>query len=154
MNTPKMSLLLILAFLIISAPIQAQAQNAKSETPEPKEASPRYAFDDVDCNYWDTSQSVLDFASIESKPDEKIFIITRRGTGERSATLSKYRMLAPKNYLTKNRWVAESRVVAAEAEPVKGPGLVEIYLGSRLYIVFKMKRNRHFGQGPLCKIDF
>lgn len=154
MTNPRIFILAVLVFLVISAPIEAQAQAAKSENPDLKVASPRYVFDDVDCNYWDTFQSVLDFASIESKSDEKIFIITRRGTGERSATLSKYRLLAPKNYLNKNRWVPESRIVAAEAEPVKGPGLVEIYLGSRLYIVFKMKRHQHFGQGPLCKISF
>jgi hypothetical protein len=35
---------------------------------------------------------------------------------------------------------------------VRGPGRVEVYVGGDLLVVFNMKRNQHFGQGPRCRI--
>jgi hypothetical protein len=113
-----------------------------------------YVVDNVDCNDEERSKELLDYASIEAKKDEVFFIIAHLGSGESSRNLIKRRLFAPKDYLMKTRGVSEDRIIVAEGERVKGLGHVKVYIGSKLFILFKMKRYRDFGQGPLCKIAF
>lgn len=114
----------------------------------------RYVVADVDCNDDEHAKAILDDAGIEAKIDETIFIIARLGTGESSRTLSRRRLYAPMHYLIETRGISKDKIVPAEGERVKGPGRVEIYVGGKLFALFKMKRHRDFGQGPLCRISF
>jgi hypothetical protein len=114
----------------------------------------RYVVAGVDCNDDEHAKAILDHASIDAKKDETIFIIPRLGTGESSRSLSRRRLYAPRHYLMGTRGIPENRIIIAEGERVKGLGHVEVYLGGKLFALFKMKRHRDFGQGPLCKIIF
>jgi hypothetical protein len=115
----------------------------------------RFVAENVDCNSEEHVKAILDFASIERKKDETtIFIIARLGTGESSRRLNQRRLYAPTQYFIETRGIPETKIVAAEGARVKGPGLVEIYVGGKLYAVFKMKRHRDFSQGPHCRIAY
>ena len=125
-----------------------------STTPAQKGEEAHYVVAGVDCNDDEQTKAILDHASIDAQKDERIFIIARLGTGESSRSLSRRRLHAPRHYVMKTRGIPENRIIVPEAGRVKGLGQVEVYLGGKLFALFKMKRNRDFGQGPLCKIIF
>jgi hypothetical protein len=108
----------------------------------------------VDCHAEESVKSLLDQAAITAGGDKSMIIIARLGDGESSRGLSRRRLSAPSMYLVGVRGVPEDRVITAEGGRVRGPGQVEVYVGGELLVVFKMKRNRDFGQGPRCKIAF
>jgi hypothetical protein len=148
-------------FRYIKAPIllatiigSFSAMSANAYAQQSEEHPTPYVVDNVDCNDEERAKELLDYASIAAKQDELFFIIARLGTGESYRDLIRRRLFAPKDYLMKTRGVSENRIIVAEGERVKGLGHVEIYIGSKLFILFKMKRHRDFGQGPLCKIVF
>jgi hypothetical protein len=122
---------------------RASVQN--NQSPEP------YVVTGVDCSDEEHVKSLLDHAAITAGGDKTITIIARLGAGESSRKLIRRRLNAPVNYLVENRGVSKSRIVTAEGERLRRLGHVEIYVGGNLFITFRMKRGRDFGQGARCK---
>jgi hypothetical protein len=99
----------------------------------------------VDCHDEEHTKALLDDAAINAGKDKTIILIARLGTGERSRKLNRLRLLIARGYLMENRGVPKDRVITAEGERVRGLGHVEIYVGGRLHVLFKMNRNKGFG---------
>ena len=95
-----------------------------------------------DCG--EQTKALLDEAVITEGKDKLFIFITRLGTGERSRNLVRARLYAPSSYLIESRGIPKSRVITAEGERVRGIGHVELYVGGKLWIIFKMERNKHF----------
>jgi hypothetical protein len=130
----------------VSLSSHAQAQDEQPSGP--------YVAAGVDCNAEEHAKSLLDHAALNAGEDKSLIIVARLGRGESSRNLIRRRLSAPSKYLVDTRGVSKSRVITAEGERVRGPGQVEVYVGGELRIIFKMKQNRDFGQGPRCKIAF
>lgn len=102
----------------------------------------------VDCYDEEHTKALLDYAVIEAGKDKTIILIARLGTGEHSRKLIWLRLRIASEYLMETRGVSKDRVVTAEGERVRDLGHVEIYVGGRLHVLFKMKRNKGFGGCP------
>jgi hypothetical protein len=95
-----------------------------------------------DCGEY--TKALLDEAVVTEGKDKSFIFITRLGTGERSRKLVRARLYAPSSYLVESRGIPKSRVITAEGERVRGLGHVELYVGGKLWIIFKMERNKNF----------
>jgi hypothetical protein len=107
-----------------------------------------YVVEGVDCNDEEHVKALLDDAAITAGQDKTIIIIARLGTREPSRKLIQARLLIVSNYLIETRGVPKNRIISAEGERVRGLGDVEIYVGGRLHVLFRMKRNKGFGGCP------
>lgn len=90
----------------------------------------------------------LDFVAIaagESGKDQTIIIIARLGSGESARSLNRRRLRQVADYV--NRRVSRDRIITAEGERVRGLGQLEFYVGGKLNIIFKVKRNRDLVKG-------
>jgi hypothetical protein len=139
---------ILLAALLVVTPFLGAGGSAQSKV------GPPFMVEDVDCNSEEHVKAILDFAYIEQKKDETIFLIAHLGTGEPSRELIKDRLYAPRQYLLEYRKAPADKVVAAAGERVRGPGQVELYVNGKLYAVFKMKRHRTFTQNRYCKVIY
>lgn len=108
---------------------------------------PPHILSGVDCNSVETVKALLDETAISAGKDSTIFIIARLGTGEHSRKFTRHRLFITSDYLIASRGVSKDKVITAEGERVRGFGLVEVYVGGKLFVIFKMKRNRSFGDG-------
>lgn len=109
---------------------------------------PPYVVDGVDCRYVEHIKALLDFAAIAAGNESTIILIARLGDGERSRKLSQGRLNILSDYLIETRKLSQNRVVTAQGERVSGMGQVEVYVGGKLYILFKMKRNLIISSSP------
>lgn len=82
-------------------------------------------------------------ANILRSSDERLFVIARLGTGERSRDFNRRRLHNVRTYFTES-WptLGPKRIVFAEGERVEGDGRVEFYIGSRLFQISLVKRGR------------
>ena len=90
----------------------------------------------------------LDFVAVaaqEAGKDQTVIIIARLGSGESSRGLSRSRLKQVADYL--NRRLARERIIPVEGVRVKGLGQLEFYVGGKLNIVFKVRRNRDLVRG-------
>ena len=90
----------------------------------------------------------LDFVAIaaeEAGRDETVIIISRLGSGESVRSLSRRRLKQVADYL--NRRLARERIISAEGARVKGLGQLEFYVGGKLNIIFKVRRNGDLVRG-------
>jgi hypothetical protein len=49
--------------------------------------------------------------------------------------------------MVENRGFSREKIVMAEGERVSGLGQVDVYVGGKPYVVFKVKRNKDFAKG-------
>ena len=131
-----------IAFITCGLMLSGHAYAQSDQPPEP------YVVVGVDCNDEEYVKALLDDAAITAGKDKTIIIIARLGTGERSRKYIRHRLLIASAYLRGERGVPENRIITAEGERVRGLGQVEIYVGGRLHVLFKMKRNKGFGGCP------
>ncbi len=66
---------------------------------------------------------------------ERIFVIARRGQGERSNLINRRRLQSVREQLIQIRGIPSERIVFAEGDPSSGVGQVEFYVGSKLIFV-------------------
>ena len=91
----------------------------------------------------EVNSAVLDALTQEFRANgERIFVITRLGRGETSATLNRARLEHAGFYLLNQRSLDPARVTFAVGERVKEEGRLEFYLGSRLALVSLAKRGK------------
>jgi len=133
----KAGLAILFCALLLSG--HALAQDRKASNPyilgEPG------GIDGINC---ETTKSYMDNAVIEAGEDKSIIIIARLGSGEGSSKVVRRRLYTLNGYLVETRGVSKERVITAEGERVRGLGQVEVYVGGKLFIIFKMKRNGDF----------
>jgi hypothetical protein len=117
----------------LSGPIFAQTTNV---------TEPRFVAGDNN----ETTKAELDLLAQTARrhSDHLIFIIARLGNGERSRRLNRRRLHAIRDFLKQERFIPEQRLIAAEGEPMRGLGRVEVYLGGKLFMVFTLPRNKFF----------
>ncbi|HKO96599.1 MAG TPA: signal peptidase I [Pyrinomonadaceae bacterium] len=84
-------------------------------------------------------------AADEAGRDETVIIVSRLGNGENARSLNRRRLKQVADYL--NRRLARERIISAEGARVKGLGQLEFYVGGKLNIVFKVRRNKDLVRG-------
>jgi hypothetical protein len=130
-----------LALIVCGLPTgPAAAQNAQS--PEPYIVGGSRGLDGTKLE--ETTSHYLDLIAKSAARDKSIIMVARLGDGESSRGIIRRRLSALRDYFVNTRRIAESSVIAAEGERVRGLGQVEVYVGGRLFVVFRMRRNRDF----------
>ena len=92
----------------------------------------------------ETTSHYLDLIAKSAGEEKSIIMVARLGDGESSRRIIRRRLSALRDYFVNTRRIAESSVVTAEGERVRGLGQVEVYVGGKLLVVFRMRRNRDF----------
>ena len=91
----------------------------------------------------------LDFVAVADKDtaanDQPIIIVARLGGRENARGLNRRRLHQVAGYLS--RRVSKGKVITAEGERVSGLGRLEFYVGGRLNLVLKIRRNRDLVKG-------
>ena len=104
----------------------------------------------VDGSYYESTLTYLETLARTAREnqDALIFVIARLGSGESSRRLNRRRLFAVRDFLKEERFIPAQRVIAAEGEPARGVGRVEVYIGGKLFMVFTLPRNKFFaGEG-------
>ena len=84
-----------------------------------------------------------DFIGEAERTGERIFVISRLGSGETSRYLTHRRLYNARTYIIPR--LNTGNAVFAEGEQVNGEGRVEFYLGSKLALIVSINRG-----GDLC----
>ncbi|MCA1624339.1 MAG: hypothetical protein LC768_12070 [Acidobacteria bacterium] len=91
--------------------------------------------------YCELNSAYLDvLVNEQKKSGERIFVISRLGKGERTS-LNDARLTGVKNYLVEKAAIEKERVVFAEGDRTNGVGILEFYLGSKLFLVIEKSQN-------------
>ena len=112
----------------------------------------------VDGGYCESAKSDFDLiAEVANGKGSNVIVIARLGKGEYARSVNRLRLSQVRDWLQSVRGYSPERVVTAEGERSRGLGQVEVYVGGRPFITYRMKRNRDFfrgnhgcqGSGPL-----
>jgi len=88
------------------------------------------------------SSREIDRMAVEVKHSrERLFVIVRLGTGEKSRRVNRARLHNTQQYLSGKSFDPQTTVFA-EGERVEGEGRIEFYLGGSLRLVTLAKRNQ------------
>lgn len=98
----------------------------------------------VDGSNCDTTKAAFDHIAQTAGSDETIIVIGRLGRGETSRELVRRRLRNLEEFIYFTRGIPKDRVVKAEGEQVDGLGQVDVYIKGKLFMVFRLKRNRDF----------
>lgn len=84
------------------------------------------------------------------KEGEIVVLIARLARGESRRKLNHRRLQVVHSYLdvTRTAPIPEQNVVTAEGHPMRGHGRIEVYLRSKLIMVFTFGRNQNFAPEP------
>lgn len=74
--------------------------------------------------------------------NERLFVISRPGTGETKTRIAQYRLANAKSFMLESRNFNRQTSVFAEGEPVEGEGRIEFYIGNRLWLIILAQRNK------------
>jgi hypothetical protein len=88
---------------------------------------------------------IANSGAVAQTTNERMFVVTRLGTGETSHRLSQRRLADIKAEYGDN--FRNGKIVLTEGARVRGLGRVEFYLGSKLYWVTLLPRNADFCSG-------
>ena len=128
--------LTVLCALILGS---GSAQNTQSA--KPIVVGGNQGIDGSDC---DTTKANFDLIAHNVGEDETVIVIGRLGRGESSRELVRSRLRNLGEFVYFTRGISKERVVTAEGDRVNGLGQVDVYKNGKLFIVFRMKRNRDF----------
>jgi len=92
----------------------------------------------------DTTKAAFDHAAQTAGSEETIIVIGRLGRGEFSRELVRRRLRNLEEFIYFTRGISKERVIKAEGERVNALGQVEVYIKGKLFMIFRMKRNRDF----------
>src|SRR5688572_25863168 len=102
----------------------------------------------VDGGYCESAKADFDLiAQVANGEGSNVIVIARLGKGEYSSSINRLRLSQLRDWLLKVRGYSPDRVVTAEGERSHGLGQVEVYLGGRPFIFYRMRRNRDFFRG-------
>lgn len=92
----------------------------------------------------DTTKAAFDHIAQTAGSEETIIVIGRLGRGESSRELVRRRLRNLEEFIYFTRGISKERVIKAEGEKVEGLEQVDVYVKGKLFIVFRLKRNRDF----------
>jgi hypothetical protein len=98
----------------------------------------------IDGRNCDSTKSNFDLIAQTAGAEGTIIVIGHLGRGELSRELVRRRLRNLKEFIYFTRGVAKERTVTAEGERVGGLGQIDVYINGKLFMVFRMKRNRDF----------
>lgn len=98
----------------------------------------------IDGRNCDTTKSNFDLIAQTAGSQGTIIVIGHLGHGELSRELVRRRLRNLKEFIYFTRGVSKERTVTAEGERVAGLGQVDVYINGKLFMVFRMRRNRDF----------
>jgi len=98
----------------------------------------------IDGGNCETTKSNFDLIARTAGSEGTIILIGRLGRGEFSHELVRRRLRNLKEFIYFTRGVSKERTVTAEGERVGALGEVEVYINGKLFMVFRLKRNRDF----------
>ena len=136
---------LLVACLVSSSfslPLQAlvdpQAKPARTKAPKP-----------VVGDGWEFATAKVDQVAVVAlgDPSQTIFVVSRRGPGERSSLAWK-RLRSARSYLLEKG--VPNALVLADGEPVRDQGIVDFYVGGVLIATVRAAPNKsiYFDDGP------
>jgi hypothetical protein len=86
--------------------------------------------------------SIDNVANVLRSTEDRLFVIARLGTGESSRDLNRRRLSNVSAYFLSNWKIDSSRITFAAGSKLNGPGRVEFYVGSTLWLVSYVKPGR------------
>lgn len=98
----------------------------------------------IDGRNCDSTKSNFDLIAQTAGGEGTIIVIGHLGRGELSRELVQRRLRNLKEFIYFTRGVSKERTVTAEGERVAGLGRIDIYINGKLFMVFRMRRNRDF----------
>jgi hypothetical protein len=104
--------------------------------------------DGIDGGYCESAKADFDLiAQVANGEESNVIIIARLGKGEYSRGVNRLRLSQLGGWLQSVRGYSPDRVVTAEGGRSRGLGQVEVYIGGKPFIIYRMKRNRDFFRG-------
>jgi hypothetical protein len=119
----------------------SSASSQDHQSAKPTVIGGNQGIDGSDC---DTTKANFDQIAHTAGDEESIIAIGRLGRGESSRELVRRRLRNLQEFIYFTRGISKERVVTAEGNRVDGLGQVEVYIKGKLFIVFRLKRNRDF----------
>lgn len=98
----------------------------------------------IDGRNCDTTKANFDLIAQTAGSEGTIIAIGHLGRGELSREIVRRRVRNLQEFMYFTRGVLKERTVTAEGERVQGLGQVDVYINGKLFMVFRMKRNRDF----------
>ena len=126
----------VLCALIVS---HGRAQNSQSS--KPLIVGGDQGIDGRNC---DTIKANFDLIAHTAGEGATIIVIGRLGRGESSRELVRRRLVDLQQFVYMTRGISKERIITAEGERVRGQGQVDVYINGKLFIVFRLKRNKDF----------
>jgi hypothetical protein len=102
----------------------------------------------VDGSNNETTKAELDLLAEKAGTDRLIILIARLGRKEFSRQLNRQRLRTVSEYLKFTRAISADRLVTAEGEKRNEVGQVEAYVDGKLFMVFRLPRNKNFAPEP------
>lgn len=131
-------------FLTVLATCPAMTPDVASQTVE----APKPIL--VNASNNEDSKAALALLGQSIKEGETVVLIARLGRGESVRKLNRRRLQILRSYLnvTRANPIPEQNIVVAEGDPVLGQGRIEVYLRSRLFMIFTFGRSQNFAPEP------
>lgn len=96
------------------------------------------------------SKAALALLAQTLKGDEIVILISRLGTAESLSRLNQRRLQVVRSHLdvTRATPIPHDHIVTAVGDSVRGQGRIEVYLRSKLFMIFTFSRNQNFAPEP------
>jgi hypothetical protein len=132
---------LVVAFFFFQT-ISANAQGVNLA--EPRVWGGEIGWDGTQC---ETTKAELNLLAEVAGKDKSVIAIASLGRKESSRKLNRRRLGGLRSFLEGAGGLPQNRLIAAEGERVSGLGRIDIYVGGKLFLVFKMGRNKDLWKG-------
>ena len=130
---------------LVCVPLQSVTLAQGERSPGPQIIGGAIGIDGGSC---ESTKSDFDLiAQVANGEGSNVIVIARLGRGEYSRSINRLRLSQLRDWLQSVRGYSAERVVTAEGERVHGLGQVEVYIGGRPFIIYRMRRNRDFFRG-------
>ena len=121
--------------------VLVNCQSAIAQRPEPIVVGGNQGVDGRDCDDTKAQFAVIAHAAGDEKT---IIVISRLGRGESSRQVARRRLQNLEDFLYLTHGVSRDRIVSAEGKRVVGLGEIDVYLDGKLFVLFRMRRNKDF----------
>jgi len=130
---------------LVCVPLHGVILAQSKQSPEPQIIG---GADGIDSGYCESAKADFDLiAQVANGEESNVIIIARLGRGEYSRSINRLRLSQLRDWLLTVRGYSPERVVTAEGERLRGLGQVEVYIGGKPFIIYRMRRNRDFFRG-------
>ncbi len=98
----------------------------------------------IDEHNCDTTKADFDLIAHTAGEEATIIVIARLGRGELSREVVRRRLRNLQEFIYFTRGIPKERIITAEGDRVQGLGQVEVFIKGKLFMVFRLKRNKDF----------